>query len=172
MYSTALGGFVSPWQTRGTWSVPGGLSVAVLGVQDVSILGVPYKRVAAQASSAGEGTELTNVGVWFVQVGAISAANSCRVRFDLRTGRVALLNNKGTSWLEGQLGSTTTLSNAQCAIPLNQSSVVLPTQDTLTLFLTVKFTSTFSDQKTIYVDAISSAGTSSGWTTRAGWTVR
>jgi hypothetical protein len=172
MYSTAFGGLVSAWRTRGTWAVPGKLSVAVMGLQTATISGVPSYRVAVQASSAGEGTALTNVGTWFVLAGATSAANSCRIRFDLRTRSFALLNNKGTAWTEGQLGTKAALLNGQCTIPLDQSSIVLQTQDSLTMILTVSFTSTFKEQKTIYLDAISSAGTSSGWTTRTGWVVK
>jgi hypothetical protein len=173
LYSTAPGGFVSGWRTRGTWSVPGDISVAVAGLTVVKERGRSSQRIAVQSSSAGEGTDLTTVSMWVRPPDATREENSCMVRYDLRTRRVGLLNDKGTAWSDAQLGSSTAeLANRQCAIPLDQGSVVVQTRDSLDLILTLRFSSTFDGKKEIYVNATSSAGTSSGWTTQSRWTVR
>jgi len=123
---------------------------------------------ALQYADSRGSNYLATTWVWFNQSFA-GGANSCMVYYERATRRVYLLNNAGTDWLSGALGSGT-LENSQCAIALGSSSVAL-SGTTLTLNLAMTFKSVFGGAKNTYMFANASGGLSSGWQDRGDWTV-
>jgi hypothetical protein len=107
--------------------------------------------------------------VWFNATLAPTSANSCLVYYDRTAARLNLINNTGTTWLQGTLGTSGTLQNSQCAIALAGSSVAV-SGNALTLNLAMTFSSTFNGSKNVYIFAASGSA-SSGWQTRGTWSV-
>jgi hypothetical protein len=81
-----------------------------------------------------------------------------------------LLDNSGSTWMPGTLGTAATLQNAQCRVALASSSVSL-SGTTLTLNLAMTFTGGFDGAKNVYLYARNSSGVNSGWHDRGDWTV-
>jgi hypothetical protein len=95
--------------------------------------------------------------------------NSCFLYYKRSTNTVNLLNNAGTGYASGTIGSAGTLSNSQCSIALGSSSVSTPAA--LTVNLAMTFAGSFAGAKNIYMDVVTNAGTSAGWADKGDWTV-
>jgi hypothetical protein len=99
-------------------------------------------------------------------------ANSC-LTFYYRPGNALLLmNDAGTDWLPGLLGSGGTLQNRQCAIALDAGTTAVSSGATLTLTLSMTFAPSFAGAKTIVMYAWNANFVDTGgWQPRGGWTV-
>jgi hypothetical protein len=119
-------------------------------------------------SSTQGAADLSTTWAWFSATLASSAASSCLTYYDRPTNTVFLLNDAGTTWFSGLLGSATTLQNSQCSIALLDSSILL-SGNTLTLTLAMTFKAPFNGARNIYMYA-SNGTANSGWQDRGDWT--
>ena len=113
---------------------------------------------------------LTTVWAWFNATFAQSSAKSCLIYYDRERNTVFLLNDAGTNWQSGGLGSVGALENSQCALSLSASDVSIA-NTILTLNLALTFKTAFAGPKNIYLYAASKSGGNSGWWDRGDWTV-
>jgi hypothetical protein len=94
---------------------------------------------------------------------------TCTARYKPAGGIVELMNDAGTAWASGTIG-TGTLANSQCTLKLASSSA-MPNGAILTVVLDITFSATFVGQKTTYMLAKNAGGVSTGWQQRGTWTV-
>ena len=168
LYATN-GSFNSGWHDRGDWTVPGvAVSVTADAATPSSGSGSSQSFALAYSSAIGA-TNLTMTWVWFNATLAGPASNSCLAYYDRSAATVLLLNDAGTAWSSGLLGSATTLQNGQCSISLADSNA-LPSGNTLTLTLAMTFQPAFSGAKNIFLYATNGTQ-NSGWQDRGDWTV-
>jgi hypothetical protein len=162
----------SGWQTRGTWTVPGGGAPPTVGVTADSVAPVSGSGMSElftlRYSDSNGANHLRTAWVWFNATFASSSANSCLVYYDRAADRLFLINDAGTQWLSVAGG---TLQNSQCSIDIPGSSVSA-TGNTLTLGLAITFKSPFAGAKNVYMYAEALGGTNSAWQTRGSWTVQ
>jgi hypothetical protein len=104
--------------------------------------------------------------------GTLSGPGSCDVQADPVHKYLWLLNDGATAWL-GPItaGVAGTVQNSQCTVSGATSSVVA-SGNTLTVNLGLTFQSGFAGAKTVYGNAISAGGLTSGWTTLGTWTAQ
>src|SRR5258705_1803147 len=158
----------SGWQTRGTWTVTSSTPVTADSVTPNAGSGSP-QAFAFRFSDPGGGVNLTQTWVWFNATFASSAPNACMVYHDKATNQVYLINDAGTAWLPGTLGTSATLQNTSCVIALASSSISI-SGNTLTLTLATTFKPAFTGTKNIYM-YVADGSQDSGWQTRGTWTV-
>jgi uncharacterized membrane protein len=170
MYAASAGGANSGWQTRGTWTAPGG--TVVVTADSVSPNGGTgsSQTFALQYTDTAGATDLTTAWVWISTSFGSSAAGSCLVYYDRAANVLSLLNDQGTAWAPAAVGGSGVLQNSQCAMALSGTTAVL-SGNTLTLNLSVTFAPGFMGTKQIYMYAVNAGGTTSGWQTRGSWTV-
>src|SRR5262249_33860334 len=89
---------------------------------------------ALQYSDSAGATDISTAWVWFNASFGAAANKSCMAYYDRAGAKLYLLNDAGTAWVPGTLGSASTLQNSQCAIALASSSATL-SGNTLTLNL-------------------------------------
>jgi hypothetical protein len=170
MYAASLGGPNSGWQTRGTWSVPGGgptPSVTADSVTPGAGSGATETFALTYSDTSGA-TNLLTTWAWFNETFAPSAVSSCLLYYDRAANSLFLLNDSGSVWLPGTPGTASTLENRQCSVALaDTSTTVAATQLTVNLALTFK--PAFAGAKNIYMYA-AGATLNSGWQTRGTWT--
>ena len=96
--------------------------------------------------------------------------NGCEVEYYAPDNTLYLKNDGGTAW-QGPLtaGTSGTLQNSQCMVNGSETTAAGSGQ-TLTLTLSVSATPTFVGTQNIYMVAIDSEGSSSGWQNRGTWT--
>ena len=90
--------------------------------------------------------------------------------YDRAANLLRLINDAGTAWLPGMLGTGGTIENGACAIALG-SSVATPSGSTLTLSLAITFKPAFAGTKNIYMYANGAGGTNSGWQARGTYAI-
>jgi len=170
MYAVNGTGTSSGWQDRGDWTVPGA-GIAVTADSVTPNVGSGASQLfALQYSDTLGATDLSTVWVWFNATFASSSSNSCMLYYNRPAGQINLLNDAGTTWMTGTLGSGTVLQNNQCSIALATSSVNL-TGNTLTVNLNMTFKPAYGGAKNVYMYAASGSGINSGWQDRGDWTV-
>jgi hypothetical protein len=169
IYMSASATGVSPtgWQDRGTWTVPS-LPLSANGVTPSSGAGSKQQFTLTYGHTDGA-AEITDVSVLFHTNPSV-LANSCYLGWNRSQGRIALLNDAGTSAPSAPLLSGTTLSNSQCAVTLDADTAVTETDDTLTFKVTVNFAPGFAGLKTVYLQANSGSQTTN-LQARGAWTV-
>ena len=86
------------------------------------------------------------------------------------TNMLNLLNDAGSAWMSGTVGSGGALQNSQCAIALGSATAV-PNANSLTLNLAMTFAPTYAGAKNVYMYAANAAGINSGWIRLGTWTV-
>jgi hypothetical protein len=100
-----------------------------------------------------------------------STVNSCYMKYVAAGNLFYLMNNAGTTWSAGeQPGSSGTLSNSQCSIPMSSLTVTGP-GSTLTVSPAITFTSSYDGLKNVYLDAINYQNEGSGFQLVGTWTV-
>jgi hypothetical protein len=172
VYIQDLSALNSGWRTLGTWTVPGG------GASPV-----PPEAVSA-APSSGSGLSQTfaftfsdpngHADIYSARVlihPQVQGANSCYLYYT-RTDNKLYLHDDAGSTLTAPVtpGSAGTIQNSQCAVN-GAASSVLATGNTLTLNLSVAFTTGFAGAKNIFGYAQDLGGLISGWRTLGTWTV-
>jgi uncharacterized membrane protein len=169
MFGANANGTGSGWQTRGTWTVAGTVTVTSDSVTPSSGSGSSQTFALRYSDSAGV-NDFATTWVWFSPAITSSAVNSCLVYYERATSRLFLLNDAATAWTSGTITNAGTLDNSQCRIQLGASSV-LGSSNTLTLNLAMTFKGPFTGSRTIFMYAVSSTGVTSDWQNRGTWTV-
>ena len=171
IYANAIStvGLSSGWMNLGTWTVPAA--------------GQPLRAVSVTPPS-GTGSTQTfsfnftdSAGVADLQSllalinSALSGSASCDVQVNVAYNALWLLNDAATGWLGPiTLGTAQSVQNSQCAVNGKSSSLVIAA-NAVTLNLGVAFAPGFAGIKSVYGNAISATGLSSGWTALGAWTV-
>jgi hypothetical protein len=159
-YATNMAGQASNWVKLGTWAVPGGNQPP----QPVSV-----------SPSAGSGNSAVFNLVYSDSNGAgdissaqviinpnVAGASSCYVWVDPIGKAVYLANDAFSAWPGVALGSSSPLSNSQCAVNAAASSVSASGSN-LTVTLSLNFQSTYSGAKNIFAYTTNAAGLASAW---------
>jgi hypothetical protein len=169
MYAQNDTGASSGWQDRGDWTVPSTVSTVTADSVTPNAGSGSTQTFALLFSDTAGGVNLTQAWVWFNATFASSAANSCMAYYDKSTNEIYLINDAGTAWLPGTLGTSATLQNASCVFALGSSSISV-SGNILTLTLATTFKPAFTGAKNIYMYA-ANAAKNSGWQTRGSWMV-
>ncbi len=173
MDAGSVGGGTSGWPLRGSWTVQanGGTPTVTADSVTPNAGSGSSQTFAFRYSDSQGATTLTTTWAWFNATGSLTVpTNSCLSYYDRATNIMRLLNDAGTQWITGTVGSSGTLQNSQCGISLASSSVSV-SGTTLTLNLAMTFAPAFSGTKNIYIDAGNVGGLTSGWPLRGSWTV-
>ena len=157
------------WQTMGTWSVPGGSTIAAVSPSSGSGLSARLQITINNVAGAG------NVNIVYVAVNNTlsTMSRACFVAVYPGSSSVSLVNDASTGWTgSSRLGAGgAAQSNSQCTVnAATGATAINGSQLTITLPLT--FTSAFAGTKNVYVDAIDRTGQDTGWQTMGSWSVR
>src|SRR5262249_22692573 len=106
---------------------------------------------------------------WVYITGTFSSPLTNRCHMYSSGSSLYLLNDAGTAWMPGAIGSNATLQNSQCSLDLRNVSVT-PSGNNLTLTVPIMFTSAFAGAKQVWMYAGSARG-STGWQQLGTWTV-
>jgi hypothetical protein len=181
MFANSAGGFSSGWQDRGSWTVPGSTpaptptptpepeptvqpGLTLVGVNPGSGSG-SGQGFALQYSDSRGARNLVSEWVWFS-----GGTGACMAYHERATNVVYLLNDAGTGWISGIIGTSSKLQNASCAIVLSSSSVSI-NGPVLTLNLAINFKETFSGTKDVRMFANALGDLTTGWQSRGSWIV-
>jgi len=176
MYAASTDSTYSGWQQRGDWTVPGWSASVTTSAAAVTVDSVTpdsgssdRQTFALKYSSTLGATDLASTWVWFNETFSSTSTNSCLLYYDQSTAALYLQGDSGT-WMQGWIGYAGTLQNTQCAVTLGASWVTL-SGNTLTLHLTMTFTSAYAGTKNIYMYAANWSDMTSGWQNAGYWTV-
>src|SRR5205085_2420084 len=97
---------------------------------------------------------------------SVSEANGCVIEIDRTSNSVRLLDDAGTTWVEG----SGTISNSRCAVNAAGVSVAL-TASTVAATIPVMLLGSFSTPLNAYIRGIDGAGNDSGYQPQATYTV-
>jgi hypothetical protein len=171
LFAGSATGVTTGWELRGSWTVPGTQATVTADSVAPSSGSGASQSFALQYSDTAGALDLSTAWVWFNSTGSTSAVNSCLAFYDRANNALFLLNDLGTLWTSGVLGSGATLQNSQCRITLNSTATAVLSGPTLTLTLPVTFKTGFAGSKTVNLWAANAIGANSGWQARGLWTV-
>jgi Beta-propeller repeat len=169
LYASDQSGSNSGWQQRGTWTVPGAVGPAALGVTPSSGSGTSQVFALQYSDSLGAAS-LQQVWVYFNATLANPAVNACLLYYNTATNQINLLGDNGTAWQAATVGTANTLENSQCSINAAATTVAL-SGNTVTWNVAMTFTAAYDGAKNVYMMALQNSGTSSGWQQLGTWTV-
>ena len=164
MRAQSLTGDDTGFLPKGTWTV-GGVSVGAVSITPNSGTGVSQTFSAVFTDSLGVSTDLLRARVRFGPNGV----GTCVVDYDAIANKVRMLDDSGTAGPFVNLG-TGTISNSQCIVDLAQTNGV-PSGTSLTVNLAVTFKPAFVGPHPIFMRAVSSFGTDTGWLAKGTFTV-
>jgi hypothetical protein len=107
---------------------------------------------------------------WMLINTSNSAGSACFVYYHPQTNLMYLRNDAGSAWLTPALtpGGSGTLSNSQCTLNANGSSVVA-SGNNLTINVSLTFSPTFTGTRNVYMFASGLSGLNSGWVKEGSW---
>ncbi len=149
-------------------------TTAVLGMSPSS--GGGHSRVFTFTFSDAKGWQ--DLGVVNILLNdSLNASNACYLAYVPAIDAIYLVNDAGNALLSGiHLGGQSSpieLSNHQCTIRGSGSSVLMASGNTLTLSLTISFSSTFVGGRTFYLAARDVGDiNNTGWKTMGTWLVQ
>jgi hypothetical protein len=152
----------------GSGGSTGASSVSAVSVTPSSGTGLAQTFTLRYSDSAGAG----NLGTAWALLGGTpgSFGNACMVRYDAASGALQLLDDTATSWSSSPIGSGAPLSNGQCVVKVRESSAS-PGGTTLTLNLSMLFSTVYGGSKGVYMHAVNRSGQPTGWQLRGSWVV-
>ena len=159
-------GLNSGWQTKGTWTLPPNTPPTADSVSPTAATGVNHTFTSNYSTHNGKSyTDL----IW-VYVRFDFDVHGCLVGYYQPTASLFLRNDASTAW-QGPLvpGTAGTLSNPQCTVN-GVGTKVFGSNQTLTLNLSLSATALFVGTQRLYMDAVDSEGSDSGWQQRGTWT--
>jgi hypothetical protein len=160
-------GITSQWLPAGTWTVGNPPVPSV--VSSTPATGAGFRQTFTFVySDTGGYANLNAAGVNFSS--PLSGANACYVGLVLPSlNSIVLLNDAGTGWIGGALGTSGSIQNSQCSINL-AGQPASGSGNNLTWILDITFSSSFAGTKTIWMDAADS-GSGTPWVNAGTWTV-
>ena len=155
----------SGWATVGTWTADGDVPVAN-SVSPATGAGLSpgFTFIVSDSVSA---SNISSMGMLIASGVPTNTANACYLVYNPANATISLYNDAGTVASWKPIGSSTTLSNSQCAVGY---TVGYPSGNSVVFTIDLVFTAAFNGAKSVYLDAIESAS-SSGWTSVGAWTV-
>ena len=162
----------SGWQTLGVHGVPGS---PVTYPNSVSMSPASGSTSSAAITfSYQDATSAANLQtVWALVNTALDGRAACYVAY-YRPGNLLFLipdNGDGSQATSIVLSGTNTLSNSQCTISAQGSSVSTPTAGTLAVTLNIAFKSGFTGPKAVWMAGQTLAGQTSAWQSLGAWRV-
>ncbi len=158
------------WQQLGTWTVTSSSGTAsTVSMMPNSGSGNSQTFTVQYSDTAGAAS-LEQAWVYFNATLANPASNACLLYYNAPTNQINLLNDNATEWMPATIGSATTLQNSQCALNV-EAGTVSPSGNTLTLTVVVRFKPAFDGAKNVYLRAVDTSGSNSGWQQSGNWTV-
>jgi hypothetical protein len=118
-----------------------------------------------QYSDSRGARSLMSEWVWFS-----GGTGKCMIYHERATNTVYLINDAGSAWHSGTIGSATILQNNSCAVALGNSSVSI-NGPVLTLNLTIGFKPSFAGTKNVAMFASALGELTTGWQNRGTWIV-
>ena len=159
----------SGWQTKGTWTVPGGsASPSAISVSPAS--GSGLSQTFAFTVSDPVGAAAVN-GIFVMVNRTFSGANACYFEYH-RPSNTVYLANDANSATQGTtvVGSGAAVSNSQCTVNGSGASVTM-NGNQLTLSLPITFKTVFAGARNVYLYVDDSTNLNSGWQTKGAWIV-
>ena len=169
LYAESVTGANSGWQLRGAWTVPGTV-VTADSITPNSGAGTDQTFSLRYTDTAGA-PDLSSAIVAFTSSAAPSASNSCWLAYFPAGNSVGMLNDAGTQWMTGAMGSGTVLQNSQCSIALDGTTAATLNGNILTWNIRMHFKSPLAGTNAIFMNASSSSGPSSNLQARGTWVV-
>lgn len=171
-YATTTSGVETGWKTVGTWAIPASSSstplVNTIAVTPSDGFGTT-QTFAAQFMASGGAANVATAYIRFSEA-STGATNTCMVRYDRTAGLLSLRDDAG-AWQSGAAaGSPGIQSNSQCSLSLADSSTATSGQ-TLTVSVTITFSSAYAGTKKVYLYASTVSGVIAGWKQHGSWTV-
>ena len=166
-------GFQSGWQTRGSWTVPGGGHSYPAPTADS--LSPNSDGGSRQTFTATYGDPNGSADLFWASLlfnSSLNSTNSCWAVYNPTWNALFLYNDAGTA-LIGPVtpGIPGTLQNSQCILDAGASSAAATASGYVVNFA-LGFKGSFTGQKSAYMTAIDAEGANSGWQTRGSWEVR
>jgi hypothetical protein len=158
-------GVNSGWVAVGTWTVSAGAPVAN-SVSPPSGSGAT-PTLTFTVSDAISSSNISGMSVLIDAGSPTLTAGACYLEYNAINSTIALFNDAGTASSSKSIGSSTTLSNSQCAVGYTDA---YPSGSSVVLNVNLAFTAAFAGSKTVYLDALEPAA-SSGWVPVGAWNV-
>jgi hypothetical protein len=95
---------------------------------------------------------------------------ACWLYYDMSGPALWLASDDASTWSSAPVGSSNTLQNSQCSINAGGVSAT-GSGNTLSVQVPISFSSAFAGARTIYLRAIDTSGTNSGFSPVGSWTV-
>ena len=148
----------------GSWTVTGGAPEAN-SVSPASGTGTApaFTFTVSDSTSA---LNISGMSVLITPGAPTGTANACYLVYNVAAATIGLYNNAGTTLSTKGIGSSSTLSNSQCAVGF---TIAFPSGNSVVLEVNLSFTGTFTAAQTVYLDALE-PGASSGWVSVGAWT--
>jgi sugar lactone lactonase YvrE len=135
-----------------------------------------YGTVQQFTFTATATSPATVAGIYMLLDASLDSAGSCYFKYITADNLLYLRSDDGSSWsasgqpgsASGQPGSAGIISNSQCSINLAQTPVT-PSGGGLTIAPTVTFLPPFYGGKRIFMDALDSSNSTSGWAELGTW---
>jgi hypothetical protein len=163
---TLIGGAMDGFMVWPTMSASAHAIPALISVTPASGIGFSQVFSVVYDEAAGAADFLS---MQVIINGTLSGVNGCYFGYDKPSNRFLLLKNDGSGWMPGGplVGSTATISNAQCTLSGSGSSVSW-TDTRLTVSYNMTFSLSFAGPKTIWTNAYSVTGLSSPYASSVG----
>jgi Putative Ig domain len=169
LYASSVGGTVTDWQWRGSWTIP--------------VEGEDAHTVGAVTPNAGFGITQTFSAQYFDGVNdpvslaylkfsetSLGPQNTCMVHYD-RFARLLSLRDDAGIWQPGvPFSAGGSQQNSQCIISMAESSASV-VAGVLTLNMRVTFAPSYAGPKNIYLYATGTTGRVTDWQQRGTWEV-
>jgi hypothetical protein len=158
--SVNTSGVAGTTQQIGTWTVPG-----------VSIMVSPSSGTASSQTFVFtySGANLAQEHLLFNS--ALNGAGACYLYYDQPSQMLYMANDQGTGFTQSAApGTSATLSNSQCSIPMATASVTV-SGNTVTISLAISFSVSFAGPQNIYVNTVNTSGLAGTAQQIGTWTV-
>ena len=169
LYAESVTGANTGWQLRGTWTVPGTV-VTADSITPNSGAGTDQIFSLRYTDTAGA-PDLSWAMIVFTSSAAPGASNSCLLGYFPAGKSVGMLNDAGTQWTMGAMGSGTVLQNSQCAITLDGTTAATLNGNILTWNMAMHFKSLLAGTNIILMNAQGASAPSSNFQARGTWVV-
>jgi uncharacterized protein YhjY with autotransporter beta-barrel domain len=161
----------SGWQTKGTWTVPGGVTQQPPAIGAVTPSSGNGSSQVFRLNISDPNGHANLVSVQMVIDQAIGTFNTCHLAYGPDTNLLFLLNDARNQWLGSvPLGSSGTLANSQCSVNLGASSKS-GSGNNLTVDLAITFSGSFAGTKNLFVYALDQQYQNSGWQNKGSWVI-
>jgi len=161
----------SGWHALGAWNIPGGPSTSPSVTSLTPARGAGLSQVFSFTFTDNLGWQNLNV-VNILINSALDGNQSCYLAYSGPAGQLYLVPDAGTGLLPGlTLNGSGSVSNHQCTVNGVASSVA-GSGNTLTLNLSISFSSSFLRDSIVYLAARDMQGNNTGWQTMGTWSSR